>query len=269
MELGISTACYFQKSMIEDTVLDIGAHGVPHCELFLNTISEYQPDFIALLADRLAMAGITPYSVHPMSTQYEPQLFSIHPRQRSDALALYERVLQGARKLGAKVYVMHGPVHLSGAAKNISLARLAPIFKVLGDIAAGYGITLALENVSWCVFCTPDFGRALRETLGAGRLKFTLDIKQAMRAGQDPLDFIEAVGPDIVNVHLCDAVLGQDGRINLRLPGYGAFDFAALRDALKRQGADCPAFIEVYSDMYEDTNELYDSYARMRTIFSS
>lgn len=269
MKLGISTACYFQKSMIEDTVLDIGAHGVQHCELFLNTLCEYEPDFIALLADRLAMAGITPYSVHPMSTQYEPQLFSIHPRQRSDALALYERVLRGARTLGAKVYVMHGPVHLSGAAKNISLDRLVPIFRELSDIAANYGVTLALENVSWCVFCTADFGHDLRERIGAGRLKYTLDIKQAMRVGQDPMSFVEAVGPDIVNVHLCDAVLGHDGRLNLRLPGFGAFDFAALRDALKKQGADCTAFIEVYSDMYTDSDELYDSYARMRTIFSS
>lgn len=269
MKLGLSTACYFQKCMIEDSVLDISAHGVRHCELFLNSFSEYEPDFIALLAERLAAADITAYSVHPMSTQYEPQLFSIHPRQRQDALNIYERVLQGAKTLGAKVYVMHGPVHLSGAAKNISLTRLAPIFKELGDIAAGYGVTLALENVSWCVFCTAEFGRALRERLGAGSLKYTLDIKQAMRGGQDPLDFVEAVGPDIVNVHLCDAVLGHDGRIGLRLPGFGAFDFVALKNALARQGADYRAIIEVYSDMYGNTEELYDSYARMRSVFNS
>lgn len=269
MKLGISTACYFQKMMIEDTVLDIGARGVQHCELFLNTFREYEPAFIALLKERLAAVGLEAYSVHAMSTQYEPQLFSIHPRQRDDALALYERVLQGAKALGAKVYVMHGPVHLAGAAKNISLSRLTPLFKELGAMAASYGIMLALENVSWCVFNTADFGRALRESIGAGGLKYTLDIKQAIRGGQDPLDFVKAVGPDIVNVHLCDAVLGQDGRVNLRLPGFGAFDFMTLREALARQGADYHAFIEVYSDMYADTQELYESYARMQTIFSS
>lgn len=267
MMLGISTACYFQRLMVEDAVPDIGAHGVPLCELFLNSLSEYEPDFFSLLLDRINETGVHVYSVHPMSTQFEPQLFSIHPRQRTDAWALYERVLRGARKLGAKVYVMHGPVHLSGAAKNISLARIAPIFHELSEVAASYGITLALENVSWCAFRTPSFGRALRESLGDGALKYTLDVKQAIRAGCDPLDFVEAVGPDIVNVHLCDAVLDWSGRVSLRMPGLGGFDFTALRDALIRQGAETPAFIEVYSDMYTNASELYDSYARMRPIF--
>ncbi|MDO4572604.1 MAG: sugar phosphate isomerase/epimerase [Clostridia bacterium] len=267
MKLGLSTASYFQKIMIEDAVLDIGAHGVQTCELFLNTFSEYEPDFIAMLADRVQMAGMSVYSVHPMSTQFEPQLFSVHSRQRIDAWSLYERILRGARKLGAQVYVMHGPVHLAGAAKNIQLARIAPIFRDLSDMAASYGVTLALENVSWCAFNSPAFGRALRETLGPGSLKYTLDIKQAVRSGHDPLDFIEAVGPDIVNLHLCDAAPGGDGGTCLRMPGFGVCDFQGLYDALQRQGADYAAFIEVYSDMYEDVAALYESYLSMRAIF--
>ena len=93
MEIGLSTASYFQKLQIEDAILDIGAHGVPLCEVFLNTFSEYEPAFVELLAERLACANVKVFSVHPMSMQFEPQLFSIHPRQREDALNLYERVL--------------------------------------------------------------------------------------------------------------------------------------------------------------------------------
>ena len=267
MKLGISTACYFQKMMVEEAIGDIAAHGVRQCEVFLNSFCEYEPDFFSLLADRVNAAGVGVYSVHPMSTQFEPQLFSIHPRQRADALSLYERILRGARQLGACVYVMHGPVHLSGAAKNVSLERVAPIFLELAEIAASCGITLALENVSWCVFCTADFGSALRQFAGPGKLKYTLDIKQAIRGGQDPLRFVEAVGPDIVNVHLCDAAPGPDGRVALRMPGSGSYDYQALRDALFRQNADYTAFIEVYSDMYKNIGEIYDSFARMSAIF--
>lgn len=267
MELGVSTACYFQKMMTEEAVVDIGAHGVKRCELFLNSFSEYETDYFSLLSDRIDGSGVEVYSVHPMSTQFEPQLFSIHTRQRNDAWGLYERVLRGAQRLRAKVYVMHGPVYLSGTAKNISLARIAPIFRDLSALAADYGITLALENVSWCVFRTPEFGRALRETLGAGALKYTLDVKQAIRAGGDPLAFVDAVGPDVVNVHLCDAVLDQDGRVTLRMPARGSFDFCSLYDALMRAGSGAQAFVEVYSDMYDGFDELYDSYARMRAVF--
>lgn len=202
-----------------------------------------------------------------MSTQFEPQLFSIHPRQRRDAMTLYERVLCGGRRLGAKVYVMHGPVHLAGAARNIGIGRIAPIFRELSDVASAYGITLTLENVSWCVFNTPEFGRSLRESLGDDRLKFTLDVKQAVRSGQDPLAFVDALGTGIVNVHLCGAEKMADGRLALSMPGRGSFDFAALHAALQRQKAKYAAFIEVYSDMYSDFSELYDSFARMRTIF--
>ena len=267
MEIGISTASYFQKTMIEDAITEIGRRGVPLCELFLNSFSEYEPDFISLLEERLAASGVRAYSVHPMSTQFEPQLFSIHPRQRQDAWALYERVLRGAQRLKAQVYVMHGPVHLSGAAKNISLDRIAPIFLELSELAASYGVTLALENVSWCVFCTPEFGRALREATG-DRLSYTLDVKQAARSGFDPLAFADAAGGRIVNVHLCDYTRAADGALRLAMPGLGGFDFSRLCAALNQNGVSCPAFIEVYSDMYKKTDALYASAERMRRIFA-
>ena len=124
MEVGVSSASYFSRMATENAVRDIGAHGVRLAEVFLNTFCEYEPAFIELLAGRLAEAGVTAYSVHPMSTQFEPQLFSIHPRQRADALRLYARVLRAAQRLGARCYVMHGAavviaeaagVHITGA----------------------------------------------------------------------------------------------------------------------------------------------------------
>ena len=168
MEIGLSTASYFQKLQIEDAVLDIGTHGVSVCEVFLNTFSEYEPEFVELLAERLDRANVSVFSVHPMSMQFEPQLFSIHPRQREDALRLYEQVLGAGKRLGAHTYVMHGPARLFGGVKNIELFRIAPILLDLAERAQRFDIQLTLENVSWCVFNEPEFGVRLQElTQGA------------------------------------------------------------------------------------------------------
>ncbi len=267
MEIGLSTASYFSKMQIEDAILDIGAHGVSLCEVFLNTFSEYEPPFIELLSARLTQANVRVFSIHPMSMQFEPQLFSIHPRQRSDALAIYERVLAAGERLGAQCYVMHGPARLFGGVKNIELARIAPIFVDLAARAADFGIQLTLENVSWCVFNEPAFGARLQEMTG-GVIKHTLDVKQAVRSGFDPAEFIRAVGEQIINVHLCDATRLPSGGSHYDMPGFGEYDFVAMFNLLGEKGYAGPAFIEVYSDMYAQIPTLYESLARVRQIVS-
>ena len=267
MEIGLSTASYFQKMQIEDAVLDIGAHGVRVCEVFLNTFSEYEPPFVEMLAERLAKNQVRVFSIHPMSMQFEPQLFSIHPRQRQDALDLYERVLAAGKRLGAQCYVMHGPARLFGGVKNIELARIAPIFVDLAERAQKFGIQLALENVSWCVFNEPEFGKRLQE-LTQGALKHTLDVKQAVRSGCDPIDYIRAVGEDIVNVHLCDATRLPSGGVRYDMPGFGEYDFTAMFNLLGEKGYAGPAFVEVYSDMYSEIPVLYESLSRIQQAVS-
>ena len=267
MDIGLSTASYFQKLQIEDAILDIGAHGVPVCELFLNTFSEYEPPFIDLLGERLARTDTKVFSIHPMSMQFEPQLFSIHPRQREDALFLYERVLAAGKRLGAHYYVMHGPARLFGGVKNIELTRIAPIFIDLAERAQRYDIQLTLENVSWCVFNEPEFGARLQAMTG-GAIKHTLDVKQAVRSGYDPMDYIRAVGEQIVNVHLCDATRLPSGGVHYDMPGFGEYDFAAMLNLLHEKDYRGPAFIEVYSDMYTRIPVLYESLERIKQVVS-
>lgn len=267
MEIGISTASYFNKMQIEDAIPDIGAHGIPVCEVFLNTFSEYEPPFIELLSERLKKANVGVFSVHPMSMQFEPQLFSIHPRQREDAQTIFRRVLAAGKRLGARYYVMHGPARLFGGVKNIGLERISPILIDLAAVAASYGIQLTLENVSWCVFNEPDFGIRLQEATG-GVLKHTLDVKQAIRSGFDPMDYIRAVGEHIVNLHLCDATQLPSGGVRYEMPGFGEYDFVSMLNLLAEKGYKGPAFIEVYSDMYSKIPTLYESVARVEQIVS-
>ena len=85
MQVGISTASFFNRLEVEDALVDLSSHGVRLCEVFLDTYSEYEPSYIDLLARRLAGRSLSVYSVHRMGTQFEPQLFSIQERQRNDA----------------------------------------------------------------------------------------------------------------------------------------------------------------------------------------
>jgi len=267
LQAGISTASFFNRMMIEDVVTDLGVHGVGLAELFLNSFCEYTEDFAALLKERIDQANLSVYSVHPMSTQFEPQLFSLHPRQRADGIRVFEAVLKAAKTLGAKYYVMHGAAHLSGAAKNLQLDRVAPIFSDLVDMAADYGVTLTLENVSWCMFANPDYGRRMTDKIGS-KLHYTLDTKQAIRSGYTPDDYIDAVGPLIRNVHLCDCRHTENG-LRWTLPGCGEFDFDAMMTRLIGEGYRGPAFLEAYSDTYDTLQDLYDCHAALRRSFET
>lgn len=259
MKIGVSTASLFCKMPLEEVFETIKSFGTELVEVFLDSYSEYDEDFARLLRCRMMENNLRAFSVHPLGTQFESQLFSIHDRQKADAVKVFEKVLRAGQILGASCYVMHGPAHLSGVAKNLQMERIIAVMNELMDIADGYGIQLALENVSYCVYHEPKFGRLLADGIGGHRLKFVLDIKQAVRIGVSPFEIIDAVGEDIINVHLCDyAIKGE--RIDLRMPGEGEFDFARFIKVLKDKGYKGNMFIEVYSDMYKNFDELRKSY---------
>ena len=258
VKTGISTASFFDELMLEDAPALLHAWGVRYAEYYLNSYCEYDPAFVEPLSRATRGAGIEVVSVHPMSLQYEPLLFTPHPRQREDAMKAYETVLKAGELLGADHYVMHGPVVLNGVAKNLQLERLAPIFDRLSDMAEEHGLHLTLENVSYSIMPTPEIGRRLHE-LCRRPLYHTLDIKQSIRAGVDPLAFVEALGEHILAVHACDCA-HEDGRVRYCLPPRGGYDFKRLIEALERKGFAGAVLLEAYSDMYQDKNELKDAY---------
>lgn len=264
MECGISTASLFSRCEVEDALTVIAQMGCKTAEIFLNTHSEYEPDFIDLLVERVKRFDIKVHSLHAMSTQFEPQLFSLHTRQRKDAMKVFEKVLSAAKKLGAGIYVMHGPAHMSGVVKNMEMERIGPIVRELCNVACDYGVTLTWENVSWCLFCEPDFARRILDTSKSDKLRFTLDVKQAVRTGRSPFAFLKAMGDRVANVHICDYV--HEKKLRLCMPGQGEFDFELLRSTLERQGYAGPLMIEVYSDLYRKNEELKACYDRMQDL---
>lgn len=259
MQIGMSTASLFNRCHLEEAPAKLAQFGVEICEVFLNTFSEYEEDFISILLEQIQKAGIHVFSLHPMGTQYEPQLFSLYSRQRADALAIYERVLRAGKRLGAQYYIMHGPASLGGAVKNMQLERIGPIVRELCEMAQAYHMAIAWENVSWGLYAYPAFGPALQEAAGTELLHFTLDIKQAKRSGYCPIEYLSQMGNKLANVHICDYVQTPEG-IRPALPGKGQCDFTALGMALRASGYDGPVLFEIYSDLYQDDGQLLKSY---------
>lgn len=76
-------------------------------------------------------------------------------------------------------------------------------FGILSRIAREYGVTLAQENVN--AFRSQDCGfiRNMREYLKEDA-SFVLDVKQAVRSGRDPYEMCEAMGKNLVHIHIND-----------------------------------------------------------------
>ena len=258
VKIGISTASFFDTLMIEDAPALFQTWGVRYAEYYLNCAIEYDPGFVKDLKLRSDDAGVQVVAVHPMSLQFEPLLFTPHPRQRADALRGYEAVLNAGETLGADHYVMHGPVVLNGVAKNLQLERLAPIFDRLSDMAEDHGLHLTLENVSYSIMPSPEIGNAIH-ALMQRPLYHTLDIKQSIRAGYDPMSFVDAFGERIIAVHACDCDL-KGGKPKFCLPPRGGFDFKRIMDTLRQKGFSGTVLLEAYSDMFQNHTELKDAF---------
>lgn len=110
MVTGISTACFFGGPFNEEALQIIGNMGVSDVEMFFSASMEYEKNFLDELLKICMGEGMRIRSVHALSTQFEPQLFSIHPRQVAEAMDVYKRVLEAAQVLGAGIYVFHGPM---------------------------------------------------------------------------------------------------------------------------------------------------------------
>ena len=121
----------------------------------------------------------------------------------------------------------------------------------VGSVGATIAYTLvAGSSVSEIVLIDVNSEKAVSEAL---------DIKQAMRAGCEPAEFIGAMGSQLVNVHICD--WHENGA--LCLPCEGNFDFDAFMLALKREGYDGPIIVEPYLALIHSDEKLRQSLRKM------
>lgn len=269
MVFGISTACFFPNLYTEQAVDIIGKSGIKNIEVFFSCLSEYKKSFIKDLSEQITDNGISVYSVHALSTQFEPQLFTAQKRAKQEAQDIYRQVLEAASALKAQAYVFHGPSNLKHSKKLVlDYPFIAETISSLADVAREYGIKLAWENVHWCWYSKPEFATELLKQPGLENLYFTLDIKQAAQAGYDPTDYIRNTADRLVNIHICDYSYNEERGVYPVLPFKGRMNFESFKNTLKETGYNKALIYEVYRESYKDHADLFDNYNKIVSFFS-
>ena len=248
MEIGISTASFFLRQECEDAIATIENLGVKYAEVFLGTYYEYRPEFAKKFAPK---DGIKIPSVHALSTNFEPQLFSDSRRVRGDAFYWLDQFLRSAQLFGADRYSFHGCVSHGRGGEDVE--KTGAFFREICDFAARYQVSVCLENVAWCTYNRPGVFREIKSR--CPQISGVFDIKQARRSGYPYQMYIEDMSGAISHVHLSD--MDENGR--MCLPGRGVYDFEEIFKRLKGAGFDGTAFIEVYGRDYGEYAELKKS----------
>ncbi len=251
MKTGISTASLFMRYHTEDALEFLSKNKVETAEIFLESYREYNSEFGKLLNGKKGNTEIN--SVHTLTTQFEPQLYSLNERAKEDSFELLKGTMECAKTLGAKYYTFHGQARFKISHKSTDYDRVGKITQEIIDAITPYGVTLAYENVHWCGYNHVGFFKEMKKRTHG--LKATLDIKQARQSGIDCKDLIEEMSSDIVTVHLSDV----DANGKMCLPGRGVTDFETLFKRLHGVGFDGSLIMEVYADDYKREEELFSS----------
>lgn len=254
MKIGLSTSTFF-NTVAAESMFDLMRNMRVECtELCLNTFSDYEKAYV----DRLAAlrAGMDVVAVSPLSTQFEPQLFSPNVRVRADAELIFRKVCYACFAFGAKFYTFRGPINLTNT-KNFDYMRLSQRFSQLSDIAASYGVNLSLKNMSWSYAATPEFFGKIMEK--CPRLYATFGIYQAELAGYDIREFLDKCAPQRVSMlEVRDFVKNE-----WCLPGKGKYRFDKFFIDLDKRRITAPVMLAVGSDSYTDFVQIRDGYEHL------
>ncbi|HCH74731.1 MAG TPA: hypothetical protein DEV87_06085 [Clostridiales bacterium] len=258
MKIGVSTASLFGRYFTEDALKFLSDGGVETAEVFLETYREYTAEFGEILKKNKGKTEV--HSVHTLTTQFEPQLYSLNVRAKEDSFGLLEGTMRAAEAVGAKCYTFHGTARLKRTPIKIDFDRIGGITNDIIKVCSSHGVTLAYENVHWCYYNYVGFFSELKKRVPA--LKGTLDIKQARQSGLGYEGFLSEMGKDIVTVHLSD--IDENGK--MCLPGKGTTDFYELFTRLSSVGFDGAMLIEAYKDDFDKDCELFESIDYLKNV---
>ncbi len=261
MKTGLSTACYYGDKEVEDTIRLYRSEGVNCMEVFLNCESEYDRKFIDELKAIKGECEI--HSVHPHGTSFEPELFSVHGRTRADAEKTFRKICYACFVLGAKYITFHGPFRKVGRQIDVEYGEFGARVNQLCEIASTYGVFIAFENVNWAFGDKPEFFSELLPY--CPELKTTLDVKQALYTGIDPLRYLEAMGDRVVTVHLCDLDRGD----NPIMPFSGRYNFEKLIREISHRNISPALLLEVYRSNFRSDDELISCLNKLRNVVNS
>ncbi len=247
MAIGVSSSCLYPKSPCE-SLETIGKLGVKTCEVFINSPSELTPEYAKRLNQIKNNYGMNIVSVHPFTSFAETtMLFSEYKQRFFDMLNYYKIGFETAAELGAKIFVIHG----SKLPARITHEEYFERFAMMIEEGKKFGITVTPENVNKHLSENPEFMKEMRAYLG-NEFKMVFDVKQANRAGFNPLAYAEEFAKDIIHIHLSD----HNKESDCLPPSKGTFDFAKLFEIMKNVKYNGNYVVELYRHNYSEPEDL-------------
>ncbi|MCI8386976.1 MAG: sugar phosphate isomerase/epimerase [Clostridiales bacterium] len=246
--IGLSSACFYPRETFESIkkCTDLGFRNI---EIFMNSFSELEEPYLRRIAEHCRDTGTIITSIHPFTSGYEYMLFfSAYKKRAAESAEFYKKYFHAAAYLGAKFTVFHGD---ATRAPFFGMDNYCEVLDMLMETARREGTILAHENVSSARGGDPEFMRELHERFGVGNISFVFDVKQTVRGGYDPHDMLDAMGGDIVHVHIND---WKDGEC--RLPYAGTLELDNIISHIESNGYSGKYVIEVYNHNFNDISEI-------------
>ena len=240
MNIGVSTGCFFPRFTI-NALESVAKTGVKYAEIFFNTDSELEEDYVKKLKSVADKNGIEIISVHPFTSAIETFMFwSKSDYKLQDSIKYYEKYFKACNLLGAKYVVIHG---CHSRAEYMSMEKYTDILNQLSRKAREYSVHIAQENV---VKFKCGYLQNLKEFLKYADedIRFVFDLKQSVRAQQNMYEIIDLMAHRISYMHISD--YNEYG--NSLLPGQGTVDFRKLFDYVSKKYGVNTALIEVYNE---------------------
>jgi len=235
--IGVSTASFYPHYLTEDALVTVAELGFPVVEIFLQADGEYGADFGRTLAQRRRAMGVRVHGLHLYAPLF--RLWSPYRRMVQETRDRFRRALEVATEVEAHVVTWHG-LYCQLESEVETVERFFESLHWAVAEARVAGVTLCLENVSWCYLRGPEHAAQLRaRELDLG---FTFDTFQAAESGVDAEALLLAMGDRIANVHLSD--YAPEGPRHLP-PGQGTLAWDAQLGAILGTGYRGPLIIEV------------------------
>ena len=258
MNIGISTGCFFPR--LTDKALEaVALTGAKYTEIFFNTDSELDEEYVYKLKNIADANGIQVISVHPFTSAIETFMFwSKTDYKLADSIRYYEKYFRACQILGAKYVVIHG-CHLS--MEYMDMKKYTEILNALSRKAREYGVYISQENVVKFKCGYIENLRILKQYADED-IRFVFDIKQAVRANQDIYSLIDLMGRQISHIHISDFNDSQ----NSLLPGTGVFDYKKMFDYVSAKYNVNDVLIEVYNENITEEYGLSQSLDLLKNI---
>lgn len=251
LKAAVSTACLYPK-LLEDSLYELALNAVNNVEIFVNSHSELNKIFAQSLSETMRRFDVSCCAVHPFTCEIEPMmLFSDYPRRFNDMLDYYKKYFAFMNIVGADIFVLHGHKGTPNSNKEIFCQR----YLKLREAGKEFGINVAIENVSRCLSGNVSYLKELSKTLG-DNISFVLDTKQAVRSGENPFDYISALGNKIAHVHISDnSEIGD-----CLLIGKGRFNIRKFLSELHKVSHDISVVLELYNGCFTGVSDLTNSF---------